>query len=281
MSKLTLKLVGVFVITAFLIACAESKSSGTFREQSKFVTNLGLISLECSKQKDPIMMVISDNLRKIEIKADLYVKLMDKGYMPEDMKKPLLENIFEIQTIQQESERVLQGYRQGVLKSDSDEVRKLVHNTENAATKAVPFKLPIQWRRPSAMYNSTIGRFAAHPDADGFDLSIANSEQKLFWHIQIISDDTIPLAIGQAYTIKFKAKSNNAFTLYSRLGEDDVARGNAYLDQPFVIPGDNAVHEYTVQNFRVSARNNFLYFQFGYAKPDTNCEISDIQFIAI
>jgi hypothetical protein len=132
----------------------------------------------------------------------------------------------------------------------------------------------LKWRKEPYVHDSTYQIESYFPKDNGFEIYISKSKRKTFWHIQLISDDIFELA-PKKYVIKFQAKSNKEFKLYSRLGEEQVNEGNSYLDHSWLIVGDGAFHEYRL-DFIGKDIANFLYFQLGKAPSGTLLEVSDI-----
>ncbi len=133
---------------------------------------------------------------------------------------------------------------------------------------------PIKWRRPVYTHDSeyVVKRFIS--SKYGFEMFIEKSKGYTFWHIQIISK--YPLEISsRAYLIRFEVNSNKNFTLYSRLGEEDITRGNSYVDHPWEIFGDGRWHKCSL-DFKGHRGNNFLYFQPGHAPSGTLLKIRNI-----
>lgn len=133
----------------------------------------------------------------------------------------------------------------------------------------------IEWKSVYT-YDSGYVTKRLRPHDNGFDLTIKKSKGQNFWHIQVSSKN--PLKISERpYIIEFEANSNKDFSLYSRLGESDVKRGNSYADHSWEIIGDGEWHKY-VLDFEGYHRNNYLYFQLGYAPAATIFKIKGITF---
>jgi len=132
----------------------------------------------------------------------------------------------------------------------------------------------LKWRKEPYVHDSTYKIDSYFPKKNGFEIYISDSKRKTFWHIQLISDDIFELSLKK-YVIKFKAKSNREFKLYSRLGEEQVNEGNSYLDHSWLISGDGAFHEYRL-DFMGKDIANFLYFQLGKAPSGTRLEVKEI-----
>lgn len=110
--------------------------------------------------------------------------------------------------------------------------------------------------------------------SNNFDINIAKSKGHSFWHIQVTSKDPIKIST-KSYILEFEANSNQDFSLYSRLGEIDVQRGNSYKDHSWEIIGDGEWHKHLL-DFTGYRGNNFLYFQLGYAPDNTLFKIKDV-----
>lgn len=133
--------------------------------------------------------------------------------------------------------------------------------------------LNLKWR-PIYTYDKSAITTKFSPSNNGFDLFVSKNDLRTFWFIQAISERHIEL-LEKNYVIKFEALSNKDFTLYSRLGEEDVTDGNSYVDHKWPIVGDGNWHTYDLE---FTGRNitNFLYFQIGKALPETNLKIRNI-----
>ena len=134
-------------------------------------------------------------------------------------------------------------------------------------------ELQIKWREPWVHDPSYhVQSFTSRKN--GFEIYLSKSKRKTSWHVQIISDDTIELKENK-YVIKFRARSNKKFKLYSRLGEEVVSEGNSYIDHSWPVIGDGDWHTYRL-DFVGKDIANFLYFQLGKALSGTRFEIADI-----
>ncbi len=110
---------------------------------------------------------------------------------------------------------------------------------------------------------------------NGFEIYVSESKRKTYWHIQVIGDDTIEVPDANC-VIRFKAKSNKEFNLYSRLGEESVHDGNSYVDHSWQIIGDGLYHEYRLDFRGKKDIANWLYFQLGKAPSGTRFDLSDL-----
>lgn len=132
----------------------------------------------------------------------------------------------------------------------------------------------IKWLEPIYIHDSSYQVSDFIPNKDGFQIFIAGSKNRTSWHIQVRSDNSMELS-KMPYIIKFKARSNNKFALYSRLGEANVNDGNSYVDRQWQIIGDGEWHTYSLE-FLGKDITNYLYFQVGKAPSGTRFEIGDI-----
>lgn len=136
----------------------------------------------------------------------------------------------------------------------------------------------IDWMKPIGTESGYSARMIA--SEDGIEVQVQKTQNDQFWHIQSISEKPIPIK-EKRYRIKFEAWSNKSFDLFSRLGESNVHKGNSYKDYSWTIDNYDKWKVYT-HEFNGYSGKNYLYFQFGFAPPETlvkirNIEITEIQ----
>jgi len=111
--------------------------------------------------------------------------------------------------------------------------------------------------------------------SDGFKITVVKSKQMKNSHIQVHNENPIILA-PKAYKMTFVLLSDKDFVLFSRLGEQDHLTGNSYIEYRLKIVGNGKETEHTIP-FTGYSGNNFLYFQFGLAPPNTHIVIKGIK----
>jgi len=144
----------------------------------------------------------------------------------------------------------------------------------HVSAQASPFNVSFIWQAtPWAESGYSYSNYFSYPD--GFKITIVTSKQMKSSHIQIHNDNPIKLA-PKVYTLSFILSSDKNFLLFSRLGQQDHLMGNSYTDYRLNIVGNGKENEYSIP-FTGYTGNNFLYFQFGYAPPDTHIVVKGIK----
>lgn len=113
---------------------------------------------------------------------------------------------------------------------------------------------------------------------NSFKIEVNKAKKNNFYSIQVISRDIANIKDTGEYILKFNAYTNNAFTMYSRFGTEDVNSFQYFKDKPSaLLLGQTEISiPFSVENVIQRA---VLYFQFGNAVAGTTIEISNIEII--
>lgn len=264
------------ILTLAFVGCASNPYFN--KAESKLLLDVDKKILEIHNSKEPSLNNVKSELIELDLKLFYYQQLAEKGLLPEYTKGPILKNIY---GVKESSTKVAEELKSGTLTRESQSLKTLTSAIEKSNSHFNNIPLKIQWRTPYVHMNGYGINFMTNQNDNGFKINISNTLQKAYWHIQVISDDTIPLRMDKdvKYEFKFAAKSNKGFSLYSRLGEEAVERGNSFLNERIEIKGNNEWHEYQISFIpKEFVKNNLLYLQFGYAEPHTVVEIKDLRF---